>query len=261
MNTQEYMKFRERKYAEQFVWQYEEKTGLSIKIVEDDREKPDFGLQVANRRVGLEVTDFFFRETEDGTPHNYQILRTKGVTEAERLFHSGGGPPLYVHPVFKDHPARLGPKDNAEVQKFAVRLSEFVKLNLGAVRNGQTWFENCPWIEDFLWLHELKYCLIRPSIDGEHERWSPVGPATDVVLDYGHIQREVDRKAEKYCSYTRDFEEVWLLSVNHGALLTVPCRISEEARHSAYTFPFDQAFWLDLFPDNVLVRLRRNRPY
>ena len=227
--------------------------GLPPDVTPECCEKPDFIVTINGKRIGLEVTEFFFSDVVPGDRHKFQILREEAIEKAWQLFCANGGPALRVVPVFNDYPKPLGPKNGKEVEEFAKRFE-------GAVwRNG--WPDEPSERQTFRGgrkLPELDYYSVMACVEGAKDLWGRAGPTHQEVLKAHHIQSTLNLKAPKYPSYTGDFHQVWLIICTEGGLRDIPNEIGEDARNSVYNFPFDRAYWFDSFPNVEITRLKKS---
>ena len=242
-------KSKERWFLDRFL----RKLGLSLDVPVENRERPDFTIQVDGKRIGLEVTEFLFPEKEGGVRKNFQILREIAIDEAWRIYRERGGRALYVTAAFQDFPKTLGPSDNREVRRFAEEFEKLVSSQESSLLGSEY---RC--IDGWSTIPELDYITIRACPEGVVAGdWSRAGPTHQEVLEAHHVQSKLDCKRRKYPSYVRDFDEVWLLIFTEGGLRSVPHEIGTEAKCAVYDFPFDRAYWLDSFPNAELTRLRK----
>ena len=242
-------KSKERWFLDRFL----RKLGLPPDVPVENGEKPDFIVQIDGKRVGLEVTEFLFPEKEGGVKKNFQILRERAIDEAWRIYRERGGRALYVVAAFQDFPKPLGPSDNREVRRFAEKFEKLVSSQESSLLGSES---RC--IDGWPPIPELDYFSIKACPEGAVDgNWSRVGPTHQEVLEVHHIQFELNRKAPKYPSYVRDFDEVWLVIFTEGGLRSVPHEIGTEAKCAVYDFPFDRAYWYDSSPNIELTCLRK----
>ena len=213
-------------------------------------ESPDFTFPLDGRSIGIEVVEFFY-PTED-VPPGFQNLRHIAVDKARQRFRDNGGPPLYVTVTFNDYPSPQGPKSRADTDDFAVRFERVV------TNNG---WPNAPAAHWPFFFHpdipEISLYVVGPSVDGKDELWACGGAANGALVKTEHVQDKLSSKSEKYGRYAAKCDAVWLLIVNAGAIRTVPCELGDDARNASYSFPFERAFWFDLFPYSAPVALKR----
>ena len=196
-------KLKERWFLDRFLG----KLGLSPDIPLESGEKPDFTIQIDGGRIGLEVTEFFFPEGEDGVRKNFQILREKAIDEAWRIYRERGGRALYVTAAFQDFPKPLGPSDKREVNGLAHKFEKVVRSQESSLEGSKP-----RWVNGWPEIPELDYFSIRACPEGVVDGyWGREGPTHQEVLEAHHIQSELDRKVCKYPSYVSDHDEVWLL--------------------------------------------------
>ncbi|MYD52316.1 MAG: hypothetical protein F4W93_12680 [Dehalococcoidia bacterium] len=241
-------KTRERWFLDRFL----EILGITPDFSPEDRDPPDFIVTIGGKRIGLELTEFFFSDVVSGEQPKFQILREKAIEKAWKLFRSNDGPALKVVPVFNDIPEPLGPMHNNEIEDFANRFERAVWLN--------GWPDEPNKRQEFRggrMLPELDYYSVRASKEGTNELWGRAGPTHQEVLEAHHIQSKLNSKALKHPSYSGDFCEIWLVIYTEGGLRDVPNEIGEDARNSVYDFPFDRAFWFDYFPNVEVTCLRK----
>ena len=214
-------------------------------------ECPDFVLHWCGKRIGIEHTEFFFSTEDAGAPQGFQNLRHEAVELARCKFRSNGGPALYVIPIFKENPTRMGPKRRRDVSDFAERFESVVQANgWPSVAGKYCHFERLPDIP------EIDYYIVGLSIDGIDELWNCGGGGVVQDVEPGQVQAALKTKAGKYKQYAQNCDSVWLLIVNGSAIRTVLCKLGDGARTASYASPFDRVLWLDRFPERPAVELR-----
>ncbi len=247
--SDQYKKSKERWFLDRFLG----KLGLSLDVPVKNRERPDFTIQIDGKRIGLEVTEFFFPDEEGGVRKYFQILREKAIAKAWRIYSERGGRALCVTAAFQDFPKPLGPSDKREVNGLAHKFEKVVRSQESSLEGS-----NPRWVNGWPEIPELDYFSIRACPEGVVDGyWGREGPTHQEVLEAHHIQSELDGKAGKYPSYVSDHDEVWLLIFTEGALMGVPHEIGTEAKCAVYDFPFDRAYWFDSFPNVKLTRLKK----
>lgn len=124
MNTKTHKKDEELQFLQLFLNNYNNE----IKIIQSNREKPDFIIQHANNLIGIEVTKIF-SSSEKGsqTLQAQESLGSKIIYKAHEYYKELGGLPVSVKVVF--HPSydlSSLPRDST-----ALELALFVKLQNG----------------------------------------------------------------------------------------------------------------------------------
>src|SRR5687767_8601456 len=89
-------------------------------------EAPDFLIQLANRTVGIEHTEFFMPRVEgEAPPQMLHALKNLAIEHARRLFRERGGPALYIWA----HMNSQGPRTKVEAFALGERLANIVMIN------------------------------------------------------------------------------------------------------------------------------------
>ena len=214
-------------------------------------ERPDFIMPLGGQRIGIEHTEFFFSEEETGVPRQFQNERHQSIETARRRFRANGGPALFLTAVFGDNPVPMGPRSRREREDFAQRFERVVRQ----VGWPDTLGEDCV-VPFHPHIPEIACYMVTACSSEAHELWACGGPVTKRQLDVKDVQGTLDKKSQLHEDYAQNCDSVWLVIVNGGAIRTVACELGDEARHAAYSSPFDRVIWLDRFPPRPPVRLK-----
>jgi hypothetical protein len=233
-------KRRERFLLERFI----EASGIEAQIVEQ-REAPDFVVQVEDRLVGIEVTGLFVSPgSHGGTLQAQEAISSRIVVKAQQLYQVIGAPPAHVIVCFvPDCDLRDLNRDNASRQ-----LCDWVHaLNLS------------PW-QRVDWRPDESHGLLPDEISFIHAlgvptfsmaHWSVARAGWVAPLTTAPLQARIDAKAEllqRYCAVTA---ETWLLIVADSMNPSSLIEIRSDFDGRAVASPFGKTFFYQ-HPHTVL---------
>jgi hypothetical protein len=214
-------------------------------------EAPDFLINLADRTIGVEHTEFYMPHlVGEPPPQMLHSLKNLAVEHARTLFRARGGPAVYVWVHMHSH----GPRNKREAYALGEHFAGIVMRNGWAtsVADGARSFD--------LWrdLPQISRYTILPSVDGVDELWTCGGGGWVGTVNPDHIQKALEAKAARYSNYIAKAPEIWLLLVNDEFRGGAPCEIGDSAQDAVYVHPFDRAFWYDTVRHSV-VELRSAR--
>ena len=232
-------KLRERRFLDVFL----RIANIPAKVLEE-REAPDFVLDVEGRPVGLEVTEVFVQN--DGDPMQPRVgeaIVDEIVARARRTYEQAAGKPLHVSFGFVTNSdmRRINRRGAAEaIANFLLDLDppmgELVKWKRVAVRPD-------PLPEQLTFMHIL--AVSAPSMA---HWWAPrAGWVAPLIT--GLLQPSVDEKAKKLAQYRQVVQENWLLLAIEGRAPSQFFEPSEEI--PAVSSPFDRTYLVSLFAGTV----------
>ena len=220
---------------------------LGVEVIEE-REEPDFILQIDGKSVGLEITELFISHEENGnTMQAQESISSRIVASAQRLYESSGAPPAHVSICF-------GPGQNLRKlsrDKTARALATFVqRLNL-SVGQSLDWYpeelkNSLPYEISFI------HTLGVPSYDMAH--WGVARAGWVVPLQTSSLQHRIDEKAKRLGSYRESIAENWLLIVSDATKPSQLIRAKESFESHSIQSPFKRSFFYS-YPDDFIVEL------
>jgi hypothetical protein len=219
---------------------------LDIKVVESEREAPDFIVDFEGRRIGLEVTELFI--DGDGRSLQPQARTSIGnriAMRARSRYEQLGGKPLHVSiGLTLGNELRSVNRD-----ELAESLAQFLLALDPPLDQFVSWrpsYQNDPLPAEVHYLHILAV----PSWSMAHwhvpeSGW--VAPLEEVVL-----QAAVDEKAAKLSDYHRAAAEIWLLIAVKGWSASQLFEIRSNLRPERVSSPFFRTYYLSAFDGRVL---------
>lgn len=233
-------KLHERFLLECFI----QASRIDAQIVED-REAPDFIVQVGKARVGVEVTELFIAPGGRGnTPQAQEAISSQIAVKAQHLYQAAGGPPAHVSLCFP--PGRDLRGLNRD--KTAQTLCDYVlSLNLSL-------WQRVDWRpEDFdsavpdeiSFIHALGV----PSFDMAH--WGVARAGWVAPLKHGQLQERIDEKAKRLSKYQDSVAENWLLVVADAMKPSSLIQAQSDFDACVVQSPFDRTFFYR-HPDSFL---------
>jgi hypothetical protein len=199
------------------------------------QERPDFVINSASGRIGVEVTRYFRPTPPDRRPQQEQFsLQHQMAQRAQHEYEQISAQKLSVKIVF--HPGvNINKSDvlpsSSELASalMAVDLTEtLTRIELTKDR----------WPTSVLSMHARK-CLGR-----EQSLWRPATAAWVRRLVPDDIEQEMFRKASSLRGYDSELLEVWLLIVADGLAFV---ELSDDATDHLYRAEFDRVIFLDVF--------------
>lgn len=214
----------------------------------EEREGPDFIINVDGRPIGLEITELFISHNECGyTMQAQESISSRIVSSAQSLYESSGAPPAHVSICF-------GPGQDLRRlnrDKTARALASFVQgLNLSTWQR-LDWHpeeseESLPYEISFI------HALGVPSFDMAH--WSVARAGWVAPLQVSPLQARINEKAKRLPTYTEFIAENWLVVVADATKPSQLIRVKEDFDPRSVNSPFARSFFYS-YPDDVVVEL------
>ncbi len=184
-----------RKHHELFLLQrFIDAAKFQAKVTEE-RETPDFIIQINDRPIGVEVTEIFISHNHRGnTMQKQESISSRIVSAAQVLYQASGAPPIHVTVCF-------GPGNDLRSlnrDKTAVTLTKFVQgLNLSE-------WQRIDWRPEGLdgplpYEVSFVHALGVPSFD--MVRWGVARAGWVAPLAATSLQARVDEKAKRLPKY------------------------------------------------------------
>jgi hypothetical protein len=232
-------KQRERYFLQAFL----RIANLAATLIEE-REAPDFLLDVEGRLVGLEVTEVFLQNNGELLPPKIgEAIVDEIVARARRSYEERGGKPLHVSFGFLPnaemrHIDRRGAGD--AIANFLLRFDPPMG---GLVKLERAFAGRDALPEQLTFMHVLAV----PTWTMGHW-WAPkAGWVAPLITDF--LQPSVDEKAKKIAQYRQAADEAWLLLAIEGR---APSQFFEPSETlPTVSSPFDRTYLLSLFGGTV----------
>ena len=235
---------RKKEREAYFVGMFFHFTGLSGRVIEE-REAPDFILEIEGKTVGLEVTEVFIRD--DGSPLGPKAKESvvaRIVEGARRLYEEAGGKPLHVS---------LGFSSSTYIQT--------VNRNQTAAAVANFLLELDPPVDELVkWKPSYKDNALPPCITFMHilavpsetmAHWHAPQAGWVAPLSEQVLQTCVDEKAAKLTKYRSAAPEIWLLLAVEGRAPSQFFDRRPDIRPDAIRSPFDRTYLLSLIEGTV----------
>jgi hypothetical protein len=221
-------------------------------IMPTEPDPPDFLITTPDIRLGIELTGFHLPPPPGKRPgQEIQSLRERVVRTAEQFYRQAGGPALYVRVMFSDN-LKLS---KAEVRPQAVALANVILSR----RVPLSLQEPALLLESSEVPPGILHIGVSGSIDGIDKLWSVSRVFWTAKILTDHINTVIARKSRMVRVARSRCDVLWLVIV-HDLFRGTPSELSEEARHSPYTAPFDKIWWLDPHGPSAIELNRINPP-
>jgi hypothetical protein len=221
---------------------------LDVRILDSERESPDFILEFEGRRIGLEVTELFIGD--DGRslqPQARTSIGSRIAMRARRRYEELGGKPVHVSIGLT-----LGDElRNANRDRVAESLAQFLLALDPPLDQAIFWrpsYENDPLPPE---VHYLNILAV-PSWSMAH--WYVPESGWVAPLEEAALQAKVDEKAANLSNYQQVTPEVWLLVATRGRSAAQFFEIRSDLRPERISSPFSRTYYLSAF-DGRVVRL------
>jgi len=232
-------KARERGFLHAFL----QLSNLPAKVLEE-REAPDFLLEVEGRAIGLEVTEVFI-ESNGGpvAPKVAESIVGEIVTRARRRYEVQGGKPLHVSIGFHSrvdmrHVSKREAAD--EIACFLLALDPPLNKLMKCQRRA---------VDRDALPEQIAFMQVLAVPDQTMaDWWAPqAGWVAPLIAEF--LQPSVDEKSRKIEQYRQVIEEVWLLLAIEGK---GPSQLFEPSGEiPVVASPFDRTYLLSIFPRSL----------
>ena len=232
-------KLRERQLLDVFV-----RLSRIDAVVVEEREAPDFILNVGDRVVGVELTELYV--DDDGQPlppKARESLANRVVAQARRLYEKRGGKPLHVAVGFAPYADLL---TNSRTQ-LALSLADFLLA------------QDFPPDDYRNWSHSYRMALPSqisfinafavPNEDCAH--WYAPQAGWVAPLTENLIGECITSKAKKLDSYQLAAQDSWLVLVVSGGAPSQAFEPAPDLAWKTIASPFTRTFLLSLMEGSV----------
>lgn len=234
-------KDRERFLLERFI----EDANLQATIVENDREEPDFIIQINEEKVGVEITEIFISHEKEGATQQAQEAVSSQITEkAQRLYQTAGGPPAHVSILFGIG-KNLRDIDRDTTAQILCDYILSLKLAPSQVINFKSEDDNSPLPDEISFVHA---CGV-PSLDMSH--WCVARAGWVANLAASKLQDRIDIKAKLLPKYQNSVSENWLVVVADATKPSGQIRANDDFDPRAIQSPFARTFFYR-YPESAL---------
>ena len=228
----------ERLHFAHFLPQVPELAGATI---DQEGESPDFLAYLPDRTIGVELTEYFHGKAPKGSigQRQREMFERQVVDEAQRLFESDGGPPLYISVGW------YGRVVTEQRELMARAIADVVANRVPDVPATDTYIrirvenEELP---DLLQPWVSSIAILWTARDTAHF-WT-VPQAGYIEADAHGIGTDIARKEPDIPAY-RPCDECWLLIYASGDSIASTMMPAEAATEQDYTTAFDRVYLLD----------------
>ena len=201
------------------------------------REAPDYLIEIGDRTVGVELTEYHTLPLGDARPASEVAeLMRRVIARAQEMHAALGGPPLYVKCAFR-HGVILQKRD---VEMHASALAQAVLATPQPIsiadQAGTLAWDNLPEFAAKVWR--------RASVDGNDLLWSPVEVGWVSQIGSEHVAALIERKNGKVERYREVCDEIWLTIVHYNGMRDFS-ELSWEASLAQDPSRFDRVLWLN----------------
>jgi len=241
-----------KKATEKFwLSQFQQESGIDLRVLEE-REEPDFIVEIDSVRVGIEITSVCVRHERNGSlKMAHEAISQEILDRAHKHYKGSAAPPVNVTVNFSKQ------VDLRQVNRESIarKLSNYVQqLRLGLWERRDvhpSFYEEDPLPPEVSSLHALGV----PQEVGIH--WGVAGAGWVADLTPKALQERIDRKAGNLPRYQKFVETNWLLLVSNGMYPSQMFKLSEKFNASAVRSPFGRTFYL-CYPDSIFLELARD---
>jgi hypothetical protein len=219
---------------------------LDMRVIESERESPDFIVEFQGCRIGLEVTELFI--DGDGRSLQPQARTSIGnriAMRARMRYEQLGGKPVHVSIGLT-----LGDElRNANRDQLAESLAQFLLALNPPLDQAIFWrpsYENDPLPAE---VHYLNILAV-PSWSMAH--WHVPEAGWVAPLEEVALQAKVCEKAAKLSTYHQAAPEIWLLIAAKGWSASQFLEIRSDLKPERVSSPFSRTYYLSGFDGRVL---------
>jgi hypothetical protein len=231
-----------------FLTAFRSAASLDLRVLDSERESPDFILEFEGRQVGLEVTELFIGgDGRSLKPQARTSIASRIATRARRRYEELGGKPVHVTIGLT-----LGDElRHANRDRLADSLAQFLLALDPPLDQFISWrpsYQNDPLPPE---VHYLNILAV-PSWSMAH--WYVPESGWIAPLDEATLQAKVYEKAANLSNYQQVTPEVWLLLATGGRSASQFFEIPSNLRPELVSSPFSRTYYLSAF-DGRVVRL------
>ncbi|MFQ5465548.1 MAG: hypothetical protein ACE5EI_06445 [Thermodesulfobacteriota bacterium] len=228
--------------------QFQQGSGIDLRVIEE-REEPDFIVEINSARVGIEITSVCVRHDRNGSLKMAQESISQEILDrAHKHYKGSNAPPVHVTVSFSTH-ADLR---RAARESIARKLSLYVQQQRLGLRERRevdpSFYEEDPLPPEVSFLHAIG---VLQEV-GTH--WGVAGAGWMADLTPETLQERINRKAGNLPRYQKFVERNWLLLVSDSTYLSQMFQLPENFDASAVSSPFDRTFYL-CYPDRIFLEL------
>lgn len=233
----------EKKHLDLFKELYEQSYGKGFpKIIDNDREDPDFLAQGTNGILGVEFTRLYNKGVQTINSHlpaTQNGFREGIIKEAERYCKGGKVPPLKVVVFFKSIQLPIGAKNQ---RKSGMLLGKLVE-KLGRRCSSNTIIARKPRSRKLSFIQNVS---VKPA---PWHRWNQhlITETNPSFID--DLQDIISEKTEKYEEYRNNCQKCWLVIVvdrkNSAQQFKIDSPFDQKTKTHKYMSKFDRVFYLD----------------
>jgi hypothetical protein len=210
-----------------------------------ESEKPDFLINTAKDRVGIELARIFQEQSESGSSlreeeENIRNIINKAciIYERQRLH------PLYVNITFN----RIRSKQKDHLNQLAHEIAKFVMTHIPPV-NDPCFIRNSEQFRSIL-SDEIDSVAIGRFNSLSKNSWGTTEAGFIPENIVTHLQQLINRKNKNIESYHLKCDKCWLLVVAESARISSSFTPSETVKTNEYYSLFERTFYVDVALDN-----------
>ncbi len=243
MSTHNPGKAEERHFLESFA----AAAAIALQVLEE-REAPDFIVQVDGRQIGVEITKLFIEQRNGkSTMQAQESIANRIVGRAQRLYEVSGSPPANITVCFG--PGQDLSKLNRDSASQA--LAAFVSsLALAS-------WQKFDWRPDFVsnvLPAEISFIHALGVPQREMMHWSVARAGWVAPLQTEALQARVDEKVKRLPTYTTSITENWLIIVANAMNPSQLIEARKDFQPASITSPFARTYFYR-HPESTVILL------
>lgn len=214
-------------------------------IIEEDRESPDFILEIDNKTIGIEVTELY-RNLGVGNSAKTESDLPIIVEEALKVYDKMGGIPLAFWACFDGKTAVARRK--AMYQELGEALYNYTSNDL---TNGISTMQRMkPNINKYPLLSSVNEVFVLPT-DSTSSVGSVVSGFNSILIDDNYLETTLNKKEALLSKYREACQNIWLLIVLPAMNLASDFRMPEKKLVTTNIL-FDAVYLLDDYRNQIL---------
>jgi hypothetical protein len=209
-------------------------------------EAPDFGIQIGNRDIGLEITEIFLPAEQGQTAlRERESITSCIVNSAKRDYERRGHPPLYVSVAFFSGPDIRRVRRDHTARALADLVSELPKSLDGHI----SWSNKFDGPDE---LNIVAFISILPVPENSLAHWNVAQAGWVAPQAEGLIRLSILAKNNILPTYKRKYGENWLLVTIDGRDPSQFFDLQKLSSPLVVPHDFDKAYLFRRFPVQVI---------
>ncbi len=213
----------------------------------DEREQPDFLVNITDRVIGIEITEL--HRAHDNQPVSMQgreAVRNQIVQRAKALYECEGAPPIDCCVQLKDVSYR-----RTDIEPLAAKIAALAKRNIppeGTLAK----CEQHDWVNREYFPEEVDYIRVA-LFDGLTESFfCTAGSTWAETLTPEHVRAAIETKGGKIDEYLLQCAEVWLVIVIDSATMSTWFNCVDQIKKTVFKTRFARVIVLRNFGGEVI---------